>query len=234
MTVKAPIRVLIVDDEPLARRRLRTLLQKATDVEIIGDAANGAEAVDIIQNSNLDLVFLDVQMPEMDGFCVIDAVGVERMPYVIFVSAYDQHALRAFEVGALDFILKPFEFTRLEIALERARRQLRLCCRLEKFQKRFRSLLQKVDDILWLEAADDYVNVHTAQESFLILCSLAEIEEHLDPRCFARAHQTCFVRREAIQEIIPWTNGRLKVRLMGGQEIMTSRSGAQRLKKRMA
>jgi len=193
-------------------------------------------------------------MPEIDGFELLDMLP--KIPFVIFSTAYDRYALKAFDVNAVDYLLKPYDQERFDKALERVKEWMSQTKALAEEKARIQKLLEhlrtqrpylnrilarkagryfilKVDDIVWIEAMGDYINLHTGKDSFLILNSLNEIEERLDPGRFVRVHRTFLVRLDAIKEIIPWTNGRLKVSLTNGQEITTSRSGAKRIKECM-
>ncbi len=249
-----PIKVLVIDDEALGRKIILEFLSSHPEVKVLAECRDSWQALEAVEKYDPDLLFLDIQMPEIDGFELLDMLP--KIPFVIFSTAYDRYALKAFEVNAVDYLLKPFDQERFDKALARVKAQILQKQSLAEETERIQKLLEhwrterpylrrilvrkagkyiilKVDDILWVEAMGDYVNLRTAHDSFLILHSLSEIEERLDPGHFIRAHRTSLIRLEAIQEVIPWTNGRLKVRLTGGQEIMTSRSGAQRLKKLM-
>ena len=220
------IRTLVVDDEPLARERLTGLLFNEPDIEIVGQCRDGEEAITSIMDLSPDLVFLDVQMPQMNGFDVIEAVGNERMPLVIFVTAYDQHALKAFQVRALDYLLKPFDRERFTEALQRARKQiereetgdlgrrlLALVKDLRKDQPRAERLVVKAggrlfflrtDEIDWIEAAGNYVRLHVGNTSHLLRETMNAIEGRLDPEKFFRIHRSRIVNMERIQELQPW------------------------------
>jgi two-component system LytT family response regulator len=208
----AKIRTLIVDDEPLARRGIRAQLDEEADIEIVSECRNGLEAVAAIEEQSPDLVFLDVQMPELDGFGVLEAVGVDRMPVVIFVTAYDQYALRAFDVHALDYLLKPVDAERFASALQRARKQIEhhnvqdLNQRLQRFlddvqaKQKFterlviksggRIFFLKVEEIDWIEAADNYVRLHVGRDSHLLRETMNHLEKRLDPDHFLRVHRS--------------------------------------------
>jgi two-component system LytT family response regulator len=248
------IRALIVDDEPLARRRLRSLLRREPDIEIIGEASNGQESVDVIRHERPDLVFLDIQMPQMDGFSVIEAIGVERMPYIIFITAYGQYALKAFDVRALDYLLKPFDHKRLEKALDQARRQLRLAGGHEELRKQVRGLLQetgpkvypierilvkskgriiilRTSDIGWIESAGNYLILHCGGESYLVRETMAEMEGKLDCRTFVRIHRSSIVNIDCIKEIQPSFHGEYDVVLKTGTKLVLSRTYSDKFKK---
>jgi len=240
------LRVLIVDDEPLAREGVRVLLAADPTIVIIAECASGLEAVAAIQQHAPDLVFLDVQMPEPDGFGVVAAIGAERMPAVIFVTAYDQYALRAFAVSALDYLVKPFDEERFNAALQRAKAQLeqrraadlsaQLQCLLATLQPQ-PSYLQRlvvkengrifflnVDDITWIEAADNYVRVCTARGDHLIRDTLSHLEEHLNPQHFLRVRHSAIVNVRCIRELHPQGNSEYVLVLQDGTQLPSSRS----------
>ncbi|MGB7297597.1 MAG: LytTR family DNA-binding domain-containing protein [Candidatus Aminicenantales bacterium] len=239
-------KILIIDDEALARRRLRSLLSKNPALEVIGECANGEEAVLAILDSSPDLIFLDVQMPEMNGFEVLEAVGRESMPAVVFVTAHDQYALKAFEVHAVDYLLKPFSRDRLEQALSRAvtalenrvagdlnRSVLALLDKLKEREPYAKRLLAKahgrihllpVNDIEWIEAEDYYARVHLGQESFLIRESLSGLQKRLDPSQFLRIHRSSIINVRSIKELQSWFHGEYLVILKNGTKMHISRN----------
>lgn len=237
-----PLRALIVDDEDLARQRIRHLLQKEPDVEVVGECAHGVEAVRAIESLVPDLVFLDIQMPELDGFGVIEAVGADRMPATLFVTAFDQHALRAFEVHALDYLLKPFDPERFHAALERARRWCAtggrpdLAGLLEGLRKERpwldrilvrqgeRHVLLRCGHIQWIEAEDNYVRLHVEGTSFLLRQTMAGILQRLDPAQFRRIHRSAIVNLDFIRELQPWTSGDHLVLMKDGTKLTLSRT----------
>jgi two-component system LytT family response regulator len=249
------IRTLVVDDEPLARERLNGLLVGEPDIEIVGHCRDGEEAVTSIVDLSPDLVFLDVQMPQMNGFEVIDSVGSDRMPLVIFVTAYDQHALKAFQVRALDYLLKPFDRERFSEALQRARKQiereetgdlgrrlLALVKDLRKDQPRAERLVVKsggrlfflrADEIDWIEAAGNYVRLHVGNTSHLLRETMNAIEARLDPEKFFRIHRSRIVNMERIQELQPWLNGEYSVLLRTGTRLTLSRGYREKLQDRL-
>ena len=250
------IRTLVVDDEPLARERLTSLLAAEPDIETIGQCRDGEEAVRAIMEHSPDLVFLDVQMPSMNGFEVIEAVGSERMPLVIFVTAYDQHALKAFQVRALDYVLKPFDRERFQEALQRARahiqrdetgdlgrRLLALVKDLRRDQPKTDRLVVKsggrlfflrTDEIDWIEAAGNYVRLHVGTTSHLLRETMNAIEGRLDPEKFFRIHRSRIVNMERIQEMQPWLNGEYAVVLRTGTRLTLSRGYREKLQERLA
>jgi two-component system LytT family response regulator len=249
------IRTLVVDDEPLARERLTALLAGEPDIEVVGQCRDGEEAITSIIDQTPDLVFLDVQMPQLNGFEVIEAVGSERMPLVIFVTAYDQHALRAFQVRALDYLLKPFDRERFSEALQRARKQierdetgdlgrrlLALVKDLRKDQPRADRLVVKsggrlfflrADEIDWVEAAGNYVRLHVGPTAHLLRETMNAIEGRLDPEKFFRIHRSRIVNMERIQELQPWLNGEYSVLLRTGTRLTLSRGYREKLQDRL-
>jgi two-component system, LytTR family, response regulator len=249
------IRTLIVDDEPLARERLAALLTNEADIEVVAQCRDGEEAVTAIVDHEPDLVFLDVQMPQMNGFEVIEAVGGERMPLVIFVTAYDQHALRAFQVRALDYLLKPFDRERFRHALGRARRQLdgrssgdlerRLLAivndlkpshgRVDRFVVKAggRVFFVRSDEIDWIEAAGNYVKLHVGNDTHLFRETMNAVEARLDADMFFRIHRSHIVNIERIRELQPWFNGEYVVFLKNGTRLTLSRGYREKLQERV-
>jgi two-component system, LytTR family, response regulator len=247
------IRALIVDDEPLAREGIGMRLKQEPDVEVIGACKNGREAVTVILREVPDLVFLDIQMPRLDGFGVIEAVGAKQMPHVIFVTAYDEHALRAFEVSALDYLLKPIDGGRFSEALERARSRIRgetLDAVSERLQKMMTALgverkhlerlsiksagritFLSVDEIDWIEAADNYVHVHAGRESHLLHATMSSLESRLDPNKFLRIHRSTIVNVGRIKELQPMFHGEYRIILKDGAQLTSGRSYRESLQK---
>jgi two-component system LytT family response regulator len=232
------IRTLLVDDEELARDRLRRLLAREADVEIAGECASGDAAVRAIASVSPELVFLDVQMPDGGGFEVIDAVGVERMPHVIFVTAYSEHAVRAFEADALDYLVKPVARERLAAAVARVRRRLRLeggapspPALGQRLVARAgpRLRLVAVDDIDYLSADGNYVQLHVGARSYLVRETLASLEARLDPARFLRVHRSTIVRLDRIEEVEPLFQGEYAILLRGGARLTSARSYRARL-----
>jgi two-component system LytT family response regulator len=233
----------------LARERLRTLLRDEPDIELIGECADGKEAVSAIQGKNPELLFLDVQMPEMDGFAVLEAVGPERVPAVVFVTAYDRYALRAFDVHALDYLLKPFDRERFQKALERARAQVgergklgdRLLALLKdikdepKRPERFviksagRVFFLRADEIDWVEAAGNYVQLHVGSATHLMRETMGGLETRLDPEKFVRIHRSAIVQVDRIKEMQPAFHGDYIVILQDGTRLNLSRSYREKL-----
>jgi len=246
---------LIVDDEPLARERLLGLLSNESDIEVLGQCRDGEEAVSAIHERHPDLVLLDVEMPRMDGFEVIDTIGPERMPMVIFVTAYDQHAIKAFQVRALDYLLKPFDRDRFSDALQRARTQIesqtngdlgKRLLALMKDMKRDapktdrlvvksggRLFFLRADEIDWIEAAGNYVRLHVGNQSHLLRETMNAIESRLDPERFFRIHRCRIVNVERIQEMQPWLNGEYSVVLRTGVRLTLSRGYREKLQDKL-
>ncbi|HEU4694193.1 MAG TPA: LytTR family DNA-binding domain-containing protein [Vicinamibacterales bacterium] len=249
------IRTLVVDDEPLARERLTGLLGLESDIEVIGQCRDGEDAARAITEQNPELVFLDVQMPGLNGFEVIEAVGTDKMPLVIFVTAYDQHALKAFQVRALDYLLKPFDRERFQEALQRARTQIQraetgdlgrrllaLVKDLRRDQPKTDRLVVKsggrlfflrTDEIDWIEAAGNYVRLHVGNTSHLLRETMNAIESRLDPEKFFRIHRSRIVNMERIQEMQPWLNGEYAVLLRTGTRLTLSRGYREKLQDRL-
>jgi len=242
------LRTLIVDDEAPARERLRRLLAGNELIELVGEAKDGVEAVEMIEETSPDLVLLDIQMPVLDGFGVIEAL--REPPAIIFVTAYDEYAIRAFEVNALDYLLKPFSQERLNKAMERAQEELstgqefadRIGPLLESLreEKRYtervavrepdRILVLDVEEIDWIEARQGQVVVHVGQEEHVLARTLASLEARLDPTLFFRAHRSVIVNLDRVKEIIPWFAGSHKLRLTTGAEVDLSRSRGKALR----
>ncbi len=248
MTDAAPsLRILIADDEPLARGRLRSLLRGEAGLEIAAECGDGRAAVEAIRAQAPDLVFLDIQMPGLDGFGVIEAVGPARMPAVIFTTAFDQYALKAFDVHALDYLLKPFDRDRFRAALAHARERVlgapghgewsgRLAAALESLQKREKPLdrlaikgvnrihIVRLGEVRFIEAAGNYLHIHAgAQEPYVLRETMNNLEEKLDPERFVRIHRSTIVNVEFIRELQPLFHGDYVVLLHGGQRVTLSR-----------
>lgn len=234
------IRTLVVDDEPLARSNLTVLLRAHPDMDLIGECASGPEAVAEIRRLKPDLVFLDVQMPECDGFDVLELLGADIPPALVFVTAYDQYALRAFEAGALDYLLKPFDNDRFDRALTRAKQ--RLLQGTDHVQKMERLVIKsagqiwfvKPADIDWIEAADYYACLHVRERNLLLRRSLAELEQELDPSCFCRIHRSAIVNLERIRGLKINPEGEYDVLLENGATLKLSRRYRRLLRERLA
>ncbi len=247
------IRALIVDDEPLARERIVDLLANDAEVEVAGECGDGLAAVAAIESQKPDLLFLDVQMPELDGFGVLEAVEARRMPVIIFVTAYDQYALRAFEVHALDYLLKPFDRERFDRALQHAKHQIareragamnqQLAALLADLKARPKPLERlviksggrvfflRVEEIDWIESAANYVKLHVGRESHLLRETINSLAAKLDPDKFLRIHRSTIVNLERVKEMQPWFHGDYVIILKDGMQLTSSRSYRERLHK---
>jgi two-component system LytT family response regulator len=238
------IRALIVDDEPLARSNLAVLLRLDPEIEMAGECGSGIEALAEIRKLKPDLVFLDVQMPECDGFDVIEMLGKELPPAVVFVTAYDQYALRAFEAGALDYLLKPFDNARFELALGRAKGKiarernlpLRNCGSARErlvIKGSGNVLFVKISDIDWIEAADYYVCLHVGPRSHLLRRSLAELEQELDGAVFCRVHRSTIVNLNRVRGLELSADGEYEVVLESGSRLRLSRRYRRQVQDRL-
>jgi len=249
------IRTLIVDDEPIARARVLSLLREEPDVDVVGECGSGTQAVSAIKATSPDLVFLDVQMPEMDGFEVARVLGPERMPALVFVTAFDQYALQAFECHALDYLLKPFSAQRFKSALSHARQQLaqrqattigrQLLEILPDMRPREpvrdrlvvrssgRVYFVRIADIDWCEAAGNYVSLHVDQESHLTRETMSRLESQLDSRQFVRIHRSTIVNVDRVQELRSSFNGEHVLLLRDGTRLTLSRGYRDALQARL-
>lgn len=247
------ITVVIVDDEPPARMRLRRLLGEHPDIQIAGECVDGASAVQAIEAVVPHLVLLDIQMPELDGFDVLQSLDMPRLPEIIFVSAFDQYALRAFQVHALDYVLKPVEPERLSEALDHARQRLRdrrssddvgltgllrelLRDRpyLTRVPVRSEGRVRVIDlaDVDWIGAADNYVSLHCGAREYLVRDTIAGIEQRLEPAAFVRIHRSTIARIDRIAELLPDLHGDYQLRLKSGVILALSRTYRPRLEER--
>ena len=245
------IRTIIVDDVALARERVKILLDDP-EIEVVAECANGREAIRAINNLKPELVFLDIQMPKIGGFEVVEAVGVERMPAVIFVTAYDEYALRAFEVNAVDYLLKPFDEERLKKAVARARREIERRVPAAEIEEKLRRLLKEVgtrppylrrltaksargttviptETIDWIGSAGHYLELHVGPEKHLIREQLSRLEAKLDPERFARVHRSAIVNLDRVKSLHPLFNGDHVIVLKNGQELSLSRTYHEKL-----
>ena len=237
-----PFRVVIIDDEPLARDSIRSLLADDAEVRVMGEGT-GSDAAALIARTRPDILFLDIQMPEVDGFAVIQQVGPETVPAVIFVTAYDQYAVRAFEVHALDYLLKPFDDQRFYAALARAKERVGARRRGEadhriaellkdhdRSRTRFlipareKTIVVDAAQIDWIEASDYYVTLHAGAASHLLRQTMDEIEKQLDRRQFFRVHRSAIVNVDRVREIHPLFRGDCALVLVDGRRIKLSRS----------
>jgi len=246
------IRTLVVDDEPLARERLRSLLAGEPDVQVVGECGDGCQAVRAIEELRPDLVFLDVEVPNLDGFHILESVGGDRVPAVVFVTAYDQYALRAFDVRAVDYVLKPFGRERLQRALERARAQIartrssdlsaQLAALFEGMRLGKASFLKRLvikengrlfflgtADIDWVEASGNYVRLHVGADAHLLRETMNALESRLDPEQFLRIHRSTIVNIERIKELQPWFHGDYHVVLRDGRQLTMSAGYREKL-----
>ncbi|HMG88275.1 MAG TPA: LytTR family DNA-binding domain-containing protein [Terracidiphilus sp.] len=251
-----PIHVLVADDELPARQRLMDLLRRDEQVNSVSEAADGETAVEMIQRQNPDLLFLDVQMPELDGLAVIDAIGAAQMPLTVFVTAYDQHAIRAFEANALDYLLKPFSDERFEATMTRAKARLdersmkEFGQRVVKMvstapaaqERRLDRLVVKaggttrfvrVIDIDWIEAAGVYVTLHVGGKELLYRAALNDLAEKLDPRRFVRVHRSALINIESVLQLEPISHGEFEAVLKNGSRTRVSRTYRVQLEKRL-
>ena len=245
------IRTLIVDDEPLGRSLLRRLLAEEPDFETIGECANGAEALLAIRNDSPDLVFLDVQMPELNGFEVLAELSSEQLPVVVFVTAFDTFALKAFEAHALDYLLKPIADDRFFVALGRVKTFIsgresgefrdrllglvRQVSQSTKYLSRLavesagRFIFLKIGEIDWIQAAGNYLNLHVGKQSYFLRGRISEFEKNLSPEEFFRVHRSTIVNLDRIKEFQPLFKGEGLVVLKDGTELGASRSCSQKL-----
>lgn len=235
----ARIKAIIVDDEPLARSNIKLLLKSDEDIEIVGECRSGMEAVTEIRKARPDLVFLDVQMPECDGFDVLELLGSDLPSAVIFVTAYDQYALRAFEAGALDYLLKPFDNPRFELAVGRAKQ------RIAQARGRLRNVERlpvknagqvtfiKISEIDWIEAADYYSCLHVGAKSHMLRRSMSDLEQELDANLFCRLHRSTIVNLNRVRALKPDEDGEYQVWLEDGTRLRLSRRYRKELQSRM-
>lgn len=251
----ARIRALIADDEPLARERLKMLLAPEDWLHVIEECSDGISAVAAIEKLRPDLVFLDVQMPGATGFDVIEAIGADKMPFVVFVTAYDKYAIKAFDVHAVDYLLKPFDRERFSQALVRARQQLEqrssgeLERRLLELVQDLKPVHQKLDrfvikaggrvffvraeEIDWIEAAGNYVKLHVGSEAHLFRETMNALEARLNADTFYRVHRSHIVNIERVRELQPWFNGEYVVVLRNGTRLPLSRGYRDKLQEQL-
>jgi len=247
-------KVLIVDDERLSRQRLRRLLAFEPEFEVAGECANGAEAVSALNVLRPDVVFLDVQMPKLDGFEVVRAIEAAH-PLIIFISAFDEYALKAFDVQAFDYLLKPFDRKRFRESLRRVKVQLarempdapneKLYALFEQFagarrlpdrvavRTNGRVVFVKVDEIDWIEASDNYVCLHCGKDTHVLRETMSQAESRLDPARFLRVHRSAIVNLDRIRELQPWFRGDYRVILRDGTELTLTKSHREKLESRL-
>lgn len=248
------MKILIVDDEPLARERIREMLKGETNIEMIAEAENGSGALQAIENYLPDIVFLDIQMPDLDGFRVLEKLDAEtlaQIPAIIFVTAFDQYAVRAFEFNALDYLLKPFDRDRFAATLKRAKSRINQSSN-DDFNQRILNLLQqmnsashylewltikkeerirllKTKDIQWIEAQGNYVLLKFTEQSELIRETMDNLETQLDPRIFVRIHRSAVINANYIRELQVWRRGEYRVIMQDGKAFTLSRGYRHRL-----
>jgi two-component system, LytTR family, response regulator len=251
-----PIAVLVADDELPARQRLMDLLRRDDQVASVSEASDGQTAVEMIQRQNPDLLFLDVQMPELDGLAVIDAIGAAQMPLTVFVTAYDQHAIRAFDANALDYLLKPFSDERFEATMARAKARLDERS-MKEFGRRVMKMVSatpaaperrldrlvvkaggttrfiRVIDFDWIEAAGVYVTLHVGGKELLYRAALNDLAEKLDPRRFVRVHRSALINIESVLQLEPISHGEFEAVLKNGSRTRVSRTYRSQLEKRL-
>jgi two-component system LytT family response regulator len=233
------ITTVIVDDEPLARSNLAVLLRLDPKIEIVGECGSGVDAPALIRSAKPDLVFLDVQMPECDGFDVLELLGNDVPPAIVFVTAYDQYALRAFEAGALDYLLKPFDNARFDLALDRAKQKIKLRKDLPGKLDRLviksagRVSFLRTSEIDWIEAADYYACLHVGPKSHLLRRTLSDLEEDLDPNVFCRVHRSSMVNLERVRGLRIRQDGEYEVLLDNGATVRLSRRYRKHLRARL-
>jgi two-component system LytT family response regulator len=250
------LNVLVVDDEPIAREGLKLLLGRQSQVESVSEARNGREAVSLIREKKLDLVLLDVQMPRTDGFAVVHAVGAERMPPVIFVTAHDQYAIRAFEIAAIDYLLKPVTEERFELAFNRAINRLQRAPhedaakqvlamldaianpprQLERFAVRSgeNTMFVPVNEVDWIEAFQNYVRLHVGPSTHLLHVPMNTIEGVLDANRFLRIHRSHIVNVRRVARLWPIAHGQYAVELKSGQRLQSGRTYSERIRRTLS
>jgi two-component system, LytTR family, response regulator len=238
------MRALIADDEAPARAKLRRLLEASNDIEIVGEASTGREAVALIKRSQPDVAFLDIRMPGLDGFGVLDSIASDEAPYVVFVTANEQHAIRAFEVGAVDYLLKPYTPERFERVLDRARDRFALGARStaqrghagapeydqpRAFLRRLlvmdngRAVFLPTDRIDRIEAERNYVHVFCGKAKYRLRATIGALQDRLDPGHFLRVNRSTLVRLDAMQDVHEWSHGDFRVVMNDGAELVWSR-----------
>ena len=248
------IQTLIADDEFLARRKLRCLLESEPDIEVIGEGANAAEVIGLVGSTTPQLLFLDVKMPGMNGLEVVERLsrGADRpVPHIVFTTAYDQYALQAFEIRAIDYLLKPFTAERLQVAIQRVREQIEFTelsagrsAKNQKetngyttrlvFKSRGRILFLSVADIRWIGAEENYVRICTANETHLLRETMTAMEQRLDPHSFLRVHRSAMVNLKFVREVRTEPQGDFAVHMVDGQKVPMSRSYHSRIRELLA
>ncbi len=244
------LRVLIVDDEPLARRRLKRLLQDDSGTIVVGECSQASDAIAAVDRLNPDLVLLDIQMPNADGFTVLDQMDPIKRPAIVFVTAYAEHAARAFDLYAVDYVLKPVQRTRLRDTLRRVRERQGSATRFDQqildalrelqiarsykerllVKVRDRVFFLAVADVDWIEAAGNYVRIHTGKSKYLLRETMTNLEHVLDPAKLTRIHRSTIINLERVVEMRPWTRGDYQVILQNGEELLLSRTYRDRVR----
>jgi two-component system, LytTR family, response regulator len=242
------INAVLADDEVLARQKLRQLLRDEQDIEIVGECATASETIELVNAAKPELLFLDIRMPDMDGFDVLGALSGREgltMPQVVFTTAYDQYAVKAFEIHAIDYLLKPFTSERLHSAVQRVRERIASSAAESRqqhdqtdqsqyttrivFKSRGRILFLSVTDIRWISAEENYVRISTATESHLLRETMARLEKRLDPQMFLRVHRSSIVNLQHVKEVRSEPDGESMVVLISGEKIPMSRSYRARI-----
>ncbi len=237
MASRPLMKVVIADDEPMARRRLVRLLQQEADVEVVAQCVGGQAAADAINSTHVDLAFIDVQMPDLDGFALLEKISLERMPYIVFVTAFDQFALRAFDVNAMDYLLKPYDTARFRKAMERARERIvadpetaasgpRPSTHLERIAVPVGGGIRVVRtrDIESFETDGNYLRLNAPGARYMLRKTAAELEARLDPRHFIRIHRRFIVNIDKVHEVQPWFSGDAIVIMQSGSKLRLSRT----------
>lgn len=250
------MRVLIVDDERIARNRLRALLEPEPGVEIAGECSNGRDAMDALEREDIDVVFIDIQMPGADGINIVRSLPPERAPLVVFVTAYDKYALEAFELRAFDYLLKPFDAERFQRTLSNLRAELSRGVKGEDPLRKLSTLIETIGEsrpkleriavrnkghvtflraetVDWIEAADNYVCLHCGPTTHIMRETMSALESRLDPNRFVRIHRSTIVNADRIRELQPWFRGDYRVILQDGTALTLSRSYRQAVEERL-
>lgn len=232
---QARLRALIVDDEPHSRRYLSELLESESGVEVVGEGSSGGEGIELILKLSPDVVFLDIQMPDLDGFEIVEQLEMTKQPLFIFITGYSEYAVKAFEIEAVDYLCKPIEKERLSISLERTIRRMNLresgsggdgdrWLSQLSIKEKEGILFVPVEQVLWIEAANKHVVIHTNSRTYIARQTIQSLEEVLDPRQFVRIHRSILVRKAAVRRLHPLFHGDYVVRLVNGAEVTLSRT----------
>ena len=229
-TSAKPLRAVVVEDEPLGRALLRQMLAREPDVNLVAECAGGNEAISILERTHPDLVFLDVRIPDRDGFDVLSAASLSSSTAIVFVTAHDEYAVRAFDYNAVDYLLKPFDRDRFQRALDRARSHVRQTQGRSRYLERVvvksrgSIFFLKTGEVDWIEAEGNYVRLHIGNESHLIRATIGGMESQLDPQRFVRIHRSQIVNIDRIRELRPWWHGEYHVLLKDGTQLILSRN----------